>query len=273
MVDDESDQVIELDNALGLESPNRPGLDLGQTIDKVVTSVSFSLSSFVENLELAGAAGDLAGSGNALDNVLTGNEGANRLTGGGGNDSIDGQAGIDTAVYGCARVGYQLSRGTDSFTVQASGDEGTDTLRATERLEFSDLGVALDTLASEAGGQTALLIGAVLGAAALTSKPAVVGAVLSLFDQGFALHELSGAVMRLPIWDALAGGTDSSSVARYLLGNVLGTAPDAALLATAASYLDSSPQGDLLWLLAAHPVNQTQVNLVGLAETGLAFSS
>jgi Ca2+-binding RTX toxin-like protein len=272
VVDDALDQVIELDNALGLENPNRPGLDLGQTIDKVVASVSFSLGSFVENLELAGAAGDLAGSGNALDNLLTGNEGNNRFVGAGGNDSIDGRAGVDTAVYSGARSGYQLSRGADTFTVQASGDEGTDTLRATERLEFAGLGVALDTQANEAGGQTALLIGAVLGVAALTSKPAVVGSVLNLFDQGFTLRELSGAVMRLPIWDALAGGSDNTSVARYLLGNVLGAAPDAALLATATSYMDNTAQGDLLWLLAGLPVNQAQVNLVGLAQTGLEFS-
>ncbi len=272
VVDDELDQVIELNNALGMVSPTRPGLDLGQNIDKVVASVSFSLGSFVENLELAGAAGDLSGNGNSLDNVLTGNEGNNRFVGAGGNDTIDGQAGVDTAVYSGARAGYQLSRGADTFSVQSSGGEGTDTLRATERLEFADLGVALDTLANQAGGQTALLIGAVLGASALTGKPAVVGSVLSLFDQGFTLRELSGAVMRLPIWDALAGGSDNTSVARYLLGNVLGTAPDAALLAAATGYMANTEQGDLLWLLAAHPVNQAQVNLVGLAQTGLEFS-
>lgn len=272
VVDDEMDQVIELDNAPGITSPNRPGLDLGQNIDKVVASISYSLGSFVENLDLAGAAGDLSGTGNSLDNVLTGNEGNNRFVGAGGNDAIDGQAGIDTAVYSGARAGYQLSRGADSFTVQSSGGEGTDTLRATERLEFADTGVALDTLANQAGGQTALLIGAVLGVSALSGKPAVVGSVLTLFDQGLTLRELSGAVMRLPIWDALAGGSDNTSVARYLLGNVLGSAPDAALLATATGYMDSAGPGDLLWLLAAHPVNEVRVDLLGLAQTGLEFS-
>ena len=51
----------------------------------------------------------------------------------------------------------------------------------------------LGTGFAERGGETALLIGAVLGAGALTAKRELVHAVLDLMDQGFSFKVLSGA--------------------------------------------------------------------------------
>ncbi len=48
----------------------------GEGVDVVVSSVSWTLASDVENLVLAGT-GDLDGTGNALANVVTGNDGQN----------------------------------------------------------------------------------------------------------------------------------------------------------------------------------------------------
>ena len=72
-----------------------------------------------------------------------------------------------------------------------------------ERIKFSDGAIALDVGATQSGGQTALLLGAVLpGKLAFdASKQALLGAAIDLFDQGYSLQTLSGAVMRLPIWD------------------------------------------------------------------------
>ena len=50
-----------------------------------------------------------------------------------------------------------------------------------------------------------------------------------------------------------------------------GQAPDALTLASAVSSLDSDPQGDYLWHLAASVANQTQIGLTGLAQDGLVF--
>jgi trimeric autotransporter adhesin len=58
----------------------------GEGTDTVNASVSYTLSTDVENLTLTGTSA-LSGSGNALANVLTGNSGANALTGGAGNDT------------------------------------------------------------------------------------------------------------------------------------------------------------------------------------------
>ena len=271
-VDSAGDLVVETDNALSLAPGPRPGLDLGQTVDKVISSVNFSLPAFVEQLSLATGGGALTGGGNTLDNVLAGNEGNNTLTGAGGNDALDGGAGVDTAVYSGSRSGYTLNKTSGGFSLShGNGPDGTDTLQNVERLAFSDVRLALDMGLTESGGEAALLLGAVLGSAVLTAKKDLVGAVIGLFDQGLTLQQLSGAVMRLDIWGVLAGGNSASQIASYLLTTVNGAAPDATTLASAVASLTNDPQGDFLWHLAESAANQAQVGLVGLAANGLEF--
>ena len=232
----------------------------------------------IEYLELIGAA--VSGSGDARNNRITGNALNNRLMGGGGDDYISGGAGTDTAVYQGARANFKLTEISINYCVlqDIKGTEGLDRFLDVERLRFADSGLALDTGAKQAGGQTALLIGAILGKSALTQKPALVGAVLDLFDQGFTLQQLSGAVMRLDIWGALANGgsagASNAQIATYLLTTVNRTAPTAADLSAAVTSLNAemgSMQGDFLWHLAESATNQTQVGLTGLAATGLEF--
>jgi hypothetical protein len=151
------------------------------------------------------------------------------------------------------------------------GTDGTDTLQGVERLKFSDGHIALDMGVAQAGGGAALLIGAVLGHASLTAKKDLIGAVIDLFDQGFTLQQLSGAVMRLDVWGILAGGNSSAQIATYLLTTVNGVAPSDTALGSAVNSLTNDPQGDFLWHLAESSANQIQVDLVGLATTGLEF--
>lgn len=84
------------------------GVDAGY--DWVSSSVSYTLSVNVEELDLSGADA-INGTGNALDNNLYGNEAANVLTGGAGNDWLDGGAGDDALVGGTGDDTYYAYAG------------------------------------------------------------------------------------------------------------------------------------------------------------------
>ena len=197
-----------------------------------------------------------------------------------GNDIIDGGAGIDTVVHSGIRSSYTLVKNANGFTLSDTvGADGIDTMSSVERLKFSDGGIGLDVGATQSAGETALLLGAVLPGKLVfdAGKQALVGAVMALFDQGFTLQQLSGAVMRLPIWDILTGkvAPSNTDIATYLLTNVNGAAPDVTTLANAVASLntetDFDSQGNVLWHLAESSANQLHIGLVGLAATGLAY--
>jgi Ca2+-binding RTX toxin-like protein len=98
-----------------------------QGTDVVLSSVTYTLASNVENLTLTGSAA-IGGTGNTLDNVITGNGANNALSGLSGNDTIDGGAGND---------GMSGGQGNDTFvvdstldTVSESSGQGTDLVQS-----------------------------------------------------------------------------------------------------------------------------------------------
>jgi methionine-rich copper-binding protein CopC len=206
--------------------------------------------------------------------ATTGNDSFTALP---GHYTLDGLGGTDTLNLGQALSAYTVSKTSTGFTLSASDGSGIYDLVNVERLAFSDgKGIALDLGTSQSAGETELLLGAVLGKTLLAQKTPLIGAVIGLFDQGFSLQQLSGALMRLPIWDVLTGHTAASNadIASYLLTTVNHAAPDAATLAAAVSALNSqtgAAQGTFLATLAETAANQVQVDLVGLANTGLIY--
>ena len=217
-------------------------------------------------------------SGKGNDKV-TASLAADILIGGEGNDVLDGGAGVDKAVFNGKKSEYSISRSTEQLAVTdaQSTRDGIDTLKNIERLSFSDSALALDTGLTQSAGQTALLLGAVLPGQLVfdSSKQALLGSVMSLFDEGFTLKQLSGAVLRLPIWDVLTGkaAPTNTDIANYLLTNVNnGLAPSASALTTAVTALNTEAvQGEWLASIAAASANQTHINLVGLQTTGLTY--
>lgn len=223
----------------------------------------------------SGAAGNdtLAGIetvwGSAFADALTGDAASNGLRGGGGNDTIDGGAGTDAAIFVNARSTYTVSKSATGLGV-VSTTEGSDTLTNIERLHFSDTRLAFDV--DGAAGATALLMGALTGSASLQSRETV-GVVLGVADGGLNLAGLSALAIDSGLVASLAGGSDNASLARLLWRNVAGseaTAENVALLTgliTSGAYTQTT----LLTAVAELSLNKINVNLVGLAETGLGY--
>lgn len=193
----------------------------------------------------------------------------------GGFDVVDGGAGVDTVYVEAPMAKFEVLNLFGTYYVDtisgASAIKDQTTLKNVERLAFSDGNLALDLATTQAAGQTALLLGAVLGKSAPTTQPVLVGAFLQLFGAGLTLHDLTAFVMTLPIWQALAGGTSNQQIATYLLTTANGHAPTPAELAAAVTSLGTAPTGDFLYNLTLSSANQTQVNLVGLQQHGLVF--
>ena len=219
--------------------------------------------------------------GTRLADHIRGYGGNDSICGVAGNDIIDGGMGMDTAIYSENRANFVLTKANSGFIlIDNTGNAGTDTLLNIERIKFSDSVIALDVGATQSAGETAMLLGTVLPGKLVfeASKRTLLGAVIDLFDHGYGLQTLSGAVMRLPIWDVLTGKAtpNNTDIATYLLTSVYGAAPDATTLGNAVATLntetDFATQGNFLWHLAESATNQMRIDLVGLSSTGLVYS-
>ena len=205
--------------------------------------------------------------------ILSGLAGNDWLTGGGGNDVLDGGSGIDRAAYSGASTEYAISRTSSGLSVRDTLiRDGTDSLVSIERLEFSDIGTALDMGVSESGGKSALLMGAVLGSAALADK-SLVGQVLTFFDEGRSMTTAADFLVSSGITASLAGGGDNLNFVRWLFHNVVGVFPDSSTASTLQSFITQGAytQASMLAAAAELPVNQDNVNLVGLAQNGMDY--
>ena len=85
---------------------------LAAEIDRINSSVSYTLGDNIENLSLIGASA-INGSGNGLANTLIGNTANNLLVGNAGNDTLDGGTGNDTLTGG---TGLDIFRFTTTPT-------------------------------------------------------------------------------------------------------------------------------------------------------------
>ncbi|MBX9694740.1 MAG: hypothetical protein K2Z81_20300, partial [Cyanobacteria bacterium] len=140
MIGGDGDDTYTVDNA-GDSVEEGAGVASGR--DTVLSSVTYTLTANVEDLELQGS-GSIRGAGNALANVVTGNSGNNLLTGndgndtlkggdgndtldgGSGNDTLDGEAGADQMAGGAGDDSYVVDSSDDSVVEEAEG--GLDTV-------------------------------------------------------------------------------------------------------------------------------------------------
>ncbi len=140
-----------VDNAgdVASEESTGAGIDDGGGVDRVLSTVSYTLGNFIENLNLLGT-DNLDGTGNGINNSLNGNAGANHLWGMGGADLLNGNAGNDS-LYG-GDGDDSLNGGADNDRL--SGDAGADSLNGGDGNDVLYGGAGYDTLDGGTGADT-----------------------------------------------------------------------------------------------------------------------
>ena len=203
--------------------------------------------------------------GTSASETIYGNYQANVLTGLNGNDVLDGGLGIDTANYTSEKSNYWLNfiSPTNRSIKDVSGSQGVDTLVSIERLKFSDTSLAIDLEGS--AGIAAKILGAVFGKASLTNK-SYVGTGLYFLDAGWSYDNLAGLAL-----DA-AGAKTNDQIVSLLWTNVIGTRATAADKQPFISLLENGmTPGALARLAADTSFNTMNINLVGLAQSGIEY--
>jgi hypothetical protein len=240
-------------------------LDIGRIDLAVLQDLGYQIKTYegLPVFELADSTPNVTGT-NASE-TLYGNYQGNVIEGLGGNDTLDGGLGIDTAKYSNSKSNFTLKLTTASKSiVDNSGSQGTDTLVSIERLKFSDANVAIDIEGN--AGTTAKIIGAVFGSQSLTNK-SYVGIGLKYLDSGWTYDNLAALAL-----DA-AGAKTNDQIVSLLWKNVIRTTAAAIDKAPYIAMLENgmSP-GALAHLAADTASNTTNINLTGLALTGIEYT-
>jgi FG-GAP-like repeat len=176
--------------------------------------------------------------------------------------------GIDTVVYSGQFATYQLVSDGAFWRVTGGGDVVVnDRLTQVERLKFPDKNVALDLAAS--AGEVAKTLGAVFGKSAISNKE-YAGIGLYFSDE---LNYSYLDLVHLAINARLGANPTHAQVVDLLYTNVVGQAPDAVTRKSYTDLLDNKTfsVGSLGVLAADTDLNKANINLVGLAQTGLEY--
>ncbi len=195
------------------------------------------------------------------DSIL-GGSGNDLLEGGQGNDYLDGGSGIDVARYKETKDLYAITlSGTSAKVVNNS--EGSDSLDNVERIIFSDANLAVDLHGN--AGTTVKILGSVFGANSISNQE-YVGIGLNLLDEGMEYE----ALMEFAL--TAAGAVTNESVVELLYTNLVNSAPTNSESAPYLALLEGGMSKGALGVFAAdHDLNIANIDLIGLAQTGVEF--
>lgn len=275
--DSHGQMIFKLNDSGGYDTLDLSALSFGSMIDLnpgASSSVGFNLKGLAsqDNLVIAPETWIEKIIGTPFDDALKGNKLDNAFHPTSGNDLIDGRGGLDHVYLKATRAEYEvyISEWTDKWTVASLGGElGSNTLSNIERIHFEDGSIALD-LNSNAG-TVAKILGAVFGKSFVSNKD-FVGIGLYYIDVlKFNPQDLTG----LAISSRLGISPSSREVVNLLYTNVVGQVPDDLAARDFVQLLDSGAFQikDLGWMAASTVLNEININLMGLFDTGLAYQA
>jgi hypothetical protein len=179
---------------------------------------------------------------------------------------IDGGAGLDKIYFENATAVNDFKIAVIANKINFSDLAGIyPPVEATniERLIFNNKSIAIDINGN--AGTTAKILGAVFGKQAVTNK-SYVGIGLHFLDSGWTYDNLAALAL-----DA-AGAKTNDQIVNLLWTNVIGTKPTAADKQQFIVLLENGmTAGALAHLAADTSFNATNINLVGLAQTGIEY--
>ena len=234
-------------------------------LDKIYTKVTFRDGNSEDAVDTPDVV-PVALIGSRGNENLIGGMGDDVLISSGGEDLLEGGEGKDSVIITMDASNSTITRDIETNNWVVATDAGTDTLVDVERLVFEDTSVALDISKDQIGGQAVLALGALVGPGSI-EDPAFVGLVIGLLDDGMSFDELAVAAI-----DALSLQSNDALVTT-LWTNIVGVAPSDSEKASVVALLDSgTTPAELVRLAAFNEINESNVDLVGLAQRGLEFS-
>lgn len=209
----------------------------------------------------------IGGSGN---DTFIGGTGNDTFKAGSGNDTINGGGGTNTCIFAGNSLQYNILLGTENSAVVSDAIAGfnvSDTLTNIQRLHFADTNIAIDINGN--AGTTAMILGAVFGAASEANKQ-YVGIGLSLLDGGMSSQNLTTLALNAE----LGAGFSNAAEINLLYQNLVGSLPSASDLNYWTGTLTSGQytQTSLAVMAENTSLNATNIHLIGLHQTGIQYA-
>ena len=180
------------------------------------------------------------------------------------NEYIDGGEGIDTVIYSGAKSAYSISNNTSSVTV-SSGTDGTDSLTNIERIQFSDMTVALDI--SGIAGQAYRVY-----QAAFNRTPDNGGLKywIGLMGSGYTLSGVASGFIASAEFKTLYGSNPTNELfVSKLYDNVLHRTPDAGGYNYWVGLLNSKKIDNISTLINFSESTENQAGVIGVIQNGI----
>ena len=217
--------------------------------------------------------------GTANNDRIFGYAGKDIISGGRGDDKLNGGNQVDTAVYSNVFSEYTITSNTDTLIVLDSvvGRDGSDTLTSIERLQFSNISLALDIEgANSAGG----IYRTYKAAFNRTPEKAGFGFWIDRADNGASAVQMAEEFVWSAEFQTLYGvtttdqyltGNNVEAVVDLFYQNVLGRTPDPVGLAYYTSTIEDQNKtgGQVLAEIADSAENRT--NLMPTIENGMQY--
>jgi hypothetical protein len=181
-----------------------------------------------------------------------------------GREVFNGSSGLDEVRLSGVISDYSININSDLLKIQhKTNSQISVEAYSTERISFANSNFAFDFKGN--AGAAVKVLGAVFGKSAVANKE-YVGIGLYLLDEGMSYEALAGLAL------GAVKATTNDQIITTLWSNVVGSIPSASDKAPFIKLLeDGLTPGTLAIMAAETSFNATNINLVGLAQTGIEY--